>query len=73
MIINLCLFMTLSYFFLLRPLQQDFARVKNKRMQEEYYLFQLRQVRNHYQSLDGLSYEEIRDQYNVREAYRSMR
>ena len=66
-------FLIFSYFFLIRPLQHDFARARERRIQEEYYLFQLKRVREHYPTLHDLSYEEIRERYNVREAFYSIR
>lgn len=42
-------------------------------MQADFYLFQLRQVRRMYPALHDLSYEEIHERFDVREAYRSIR
>lgn len=67
------IFSVLSYFWLLRPIRKEFVRVREQKMQADFYLFQLRQVRRMYPVLHDLSYEEIHERFNVREAYRSIR
>lgn len=73
MLLNFLIFSILSYWFLLRPLQRNFARVRESDFATEYYLFQLKQVRKHYPVLQELSYEEIHERYDVRQSYDSIR
>lgn len=73
MLVNLLIFSMLSWFFLIIPIRKEISAYKKRDFEEKYYLFQLKAVREYYESLHNLSYEEIHEKYDVRDAFQSIR
>jgi len=67
------LFFTLTFLFLYCPIRAEFLKQKEKKFHKDLYLFQLKKVREHYSALQDLTYTEIEETYNVRDAYYSIR
>lgn len=61
--------LTLTYLFAIEPIYTA-TRKKQKRKFWSYYRhFQLQEIQKHYPELEHLTLNEIRERYNVTEAY----